>query len=117
MSTFADLDRPPFYTAVYLDPAPGDDAGLHSDAASTMLSVAMMLTGFMGFRDDLAAENRRVRIAFWRDYKTMKAWEKTAADLLPHKVDLADCIASTGCLWRWLDDDQETGIAQIIRAA
>ncbi len=117
MSTFADLDKPPFYTAVYMDPAAGIDDGLHSDAVSTMLSLAMMLTGFVGFRDDMAAENRRVRIAFWKDYTTMKAWEKTAKDLLPHRITLDDCIASEGCLWRWLDDDQETSVAPMIRAA
>jgi len=117
MSTFADLDKPPFYTAIYLDPAPGVNRGLHTDAISTMLSLAMILTGFLGLRDDDAAEGRRVRIVFWKDYQTMKAWEKTAADLLPHRISLDDCIVSEGCLWRWLDDDQETSIAPMIRAA
>jgi len=117
MSTFADLDKPPFYTAVYMDAAAGADEGLHSEAVSTMLSLAMMLTGFVGFRDDMAAGKRRVRIVFWKNYQTMKAWEKTAADLLPHRVSLADCVASEGCLWRWLDDDQETSIVPMIKAA
>ena len=117
MNTLANLDKPPFFTAVYLDAASGADTGLHSEAASTMLSLAMMLTGFVGFRDDMAAENRRVRIVFWKDFRTMKAWEKTAKDLLPHRVNLEDCIASTGCLWQWLDDGQETSVAPMIRAA
>lgn len=117
MNTLANLDKPPFFTALYLNADDGVDEGLHSEAVSTMLSLAMMLTGFVGFRDDAAAENRRVRIVFWKDYATMKAWEKTARDLVPHRIRVEDCIASEGCLWQWLDDGSETSAAPMIRAA
>ena len=82
-----------------------------------MLSLAMMLTGFLGFREDSAAENRQVRIVFWRDYQTMKAWKKTARDLLPHRVQIHDCIASEGCLWHWLDDGNKTRAAPLTKVA
>ena len=117
MNTLADLEKPPFYTALYLSAPEGSDEGLHSEAISTMLSLAMMLTGFVGFRDDEAAENRRVRIVFWKDYHTMTAWEKTASDLLPHRVQLKDCLASKGCMWQWLDNDGETSVVPAIEAA
>ena len=70
MNTLANLEKPPFYTALYLSAPEGIDEGLHSEAISTMLSLAMILTGFIGFRDDDAAENRRVRIVLWKDYQT-----------------------------------------------
>tara|TARA_B100002051_G_scaffold176897_1_gene167321 strand:- start:1090 stop:1443 length:354 start_codon:yes stop_codon:yes gene_type:complete len=117
MNTLADLEKPPFYTALYLSAPQGSDEGLHSEAISIMLSLAMMLTGFVGFRDDDAAENRRVRIVFWKDYHTMKAWEKTARGLLPHRVQLKDCLASKGCMWQWLDDGAETSMTPMINAA
>ena len=117
MNTLANLEKPPFYTALYLTAPEGTDKGLHSEAISTMLSLAIMLTGFVGFREDEAAENRRVRIVFWKNYHTMKAWEKAARGLLPHRVELMECIASEGCMWPWLDDGTETSIAPMIKAA
>ncbi|MDD9877988.1 MAG: hypothetical protein OXR84_11165 [Magnetovibrio sp.] len=117
MSTYADLDKPPFFTAVYLDAAEGSDAGMHSEATSMLLSLAMTLTGFVGFRDDMAAGGRAVKIVYWRTYAAMQAWEKTARDLLPHKVGLEDCVASAGCLWRWLDDPAAESATDTSRAA
>ena len=117
MNTLADLEKPPFFTALYLTADEGADQGLYSEAISVMLSLAMMLTGFVGFRDDHAAKNRRVRIVFWRDYQAMKSWEKTALDLIPHRIQIEDCIASEGCLWQWLDDGSETSAAPMIKAA
>lgn len=117
MNTFADLDRPPFYTAIYLDPAPDADAGMHSDAAATMVSTAMLLSGYVGSRDDIAAGNRRIKIVYWKSYQAMRAWEGITADLLPARVTLDECIASTGCLWQWLDDEALSPEEKQIRAA
>ena len=117
MNTLATLEKPPFYTALYLTALERADEGLHSEPIATILSLAMMLTGFIGFREDNAAENRHVRIVFWKNYQTMKAWERTARDLLPHRVQFQDCIASEGCMWQWLDNDGETSVVPIITAA
>lgn len=117
MSTYADLDKPPFYTAIYMDAGPDDDPGLHSEATATLISAAMILTGFMGFRDDMAAESRAVKIVFWKNYATMKAWEKTAGDLLPNNISMDECIASSGCLWRWLDQEPTLEKESITRVA
>ena len=117
MNTLANLKKPPFYTALYMTGNDGVDEGLHSEAISTMLSLAMILTGFLGCRDDRSGDNRIVRIVFWKNYQTMKAWERTASDLIPHRVKLKDCIASEGCLWQWLGDGSETSVASMIKAA
>ena len=117
MNTLADLKKPPFYTALYLTADKGANEGLHSEAISVMLSLAMMINGFVGFRDDQAAENRPVRVVFWKNFKAMKAWEKIARDLLPYHVRLEHCIASEGCLWQWLDDGSEASTAPMIKAA
>ena len=117
MNTLANLEKPPFYTTIYMSPNDGADEGLYSEAISTMLSLAMVLTGFLGCRDDRLDDGRIVRIVFWKNYQTMKAWERTASELIPHRVRFQDCIASEGCLWRWLDDGGETSVAPIIKAA
>ena len=117
MNTLANLKKPPFYTALYMTTNDGADEGLYSEAISTMLSLAMILTGFVGCRDDRSEDNRIVRILFWKNYQTMKAWERTATDLIPHRVRVQDCIASEGCLWQWLDDGSETSAAPMIKAA
>ena len=117
MNTLADLEKPPFFTALYLTPAEGVDEGLHSEAISVLLSLAMMLSGFVGFRDDQGIKSRCIRIVFWKNYQAMKSWEKTARDLLPHRIQFEDCIASEGCLWQWLDDGSETSAAPMVKAA
>ena len=38
MSTFVDIDKPPFFTTIYLTPRQGEDPGLYSDAVSTMIA-------------------------------------------------------------------------------
>ena len=47
----------------------------------------------------------------------MKAWEKAARDLLPHRAQFKDCLASEGCMWQWLDDGAETSMTPMINAA
>ena len=42
MNTLADLEKPPFYTALYLSAPQGSDEGLHSEAISTMLSLVSL---------------------------------------------------------------------------
>ncbi len=105
MPTFADLEKPPFYTAIYLTAAPGDDPALHSEAASTLVSTAMLLSGFVGFAEDIAELGRPVKLVYWRTFHAMRVWRRTARDLMPHRVDIEDCIASEGCHWRWFDED------------
>ncbi|MEK9753654.1 MAG: hypothetical protein VW338_10675 [Rhodospirillaceae bacterium] len=104
MPTFADLEKPPFYTAIFMTALDGEDQGLHSEAAATMVSTAMLLSGFVGFADDVAEFGRPVKLVYWRTFHAMRAWHRTARDLLPHRVDIRDCIASEGCHWRWFDE-------------
>jgi heme-degrading monooxygenase HmoA len=104
MSMLVDLEKPAFYTAVYMTPAEGMDPGLYSEAASTLVSTAMLLSGFVGFADDDAERDRTVKIVYWRTYHAMRAWRRTARDLLPHRIDIDDCVASEGCHWQWFGD-------------
>ncbi len=108
MSTLVDLEKPPFFTAVYLTPPEAIDPGLFSEAASTLVSTAMLLSGFVGFADDQGAQDRKVKIVYWRTYHAMRAWRRTARDLLPHRVSVEDCIASEGCHWQWFESKQVT---------
>ncbi len=117
MNTLANLDKPPFFAAVYLAPASETDLGLHSEAAATITALAMILHGFVGFRDDLAVGNRPVKIVYWRTYRAMTAWKKTCAELIPHRIQFEDCIASEGCLWQWLDDIEQPLNIEPARAA
>ncbi len=77
MPTFANLEKPPFYTAIYLTAGEGEDQGLFSEAASTMVSTAMLLSGFVGFADDTAAFGRPVKLVYWRTFHAMRAWRRT----------------------------------------
>ena len=117
MNTLANLEKPPFFTALYLTPEKGSNEGLYSEAVSVMLSLATVLSGFIGFRDDRGLKNREVRIVLWKDYPTMIAWDKTARDLAPYQINIEDCIASRGCLWQWLEDGREENNAEMIKAA
>lgn len=103
MTRFADLDKPPFFTALYAAPGENTDAGQFSEAVATMVSTAMLLSGFVGFSEDTAEGNRPVKLVYWKTYHAMQIWRKTARDLLPHAVSLEDCIASEGCHWQWHD--------------
>lgn len=106
MSRFAELEKPPFYTAIYMTAEDGADPGLHSEAAATLASTAMLLSGFIGFAEDTAQNQRPVKLVYWRTFHAMRAWRRTARDLLPHRVDINDCIASEGCHWQWFEDVQ-----------
>lgn len=110
MPTFADLDKPPFFTAVYLTPEEGTDPGLYSEAASTLVSTAMLLSGFVGFADDTAAFGRPVKLVYWRTFHAMRAWRRTARDLMPYRIMIDNCIASEGCHWRWFDEEREAPV-------
>jgi hypothetical protein len=109
MPTLADLEKPPFYTAIYLSGTAEMDDGVFGEAVSTLVSTAMLLSGFVGFSDDTAADNRPVKLVYWRTFHAMRAWRRTARDLIPHRVDIEDCIASEGCHWRWFEDVKTTG--------
>ncbi len=99
-----DLEKPAFYTAVYMTPAEGMDPGLYSEAASTLVSTAMLLSGFVGFADDHPARAPTLKKVKMRPYHAMRAWRRTARDLLPHRIDIDDCVASEGCHWQWFGD-------------
>ncbi|MAH83637.1 MAG: hypothetical protein CBB68_04660 [Rhodospirillaceae bacterium TMED8] len=101
MPRFVDLDKPPFFTALFTAPSPETNAGQFSDALATTLSAAMLFSGFIGFADDIANGNRPVKIVYWKTFHAMQAWQKTSSDLIPHTIDLNDCIASEGCHWQW----------------
>ena len=107
MPTFANLEKPPFFTAIFMTAEDGVDPGLHSEAASTLISTAMLLSGFVGFADDLAEYGRPVKLVYWRTFHAMRAWRRTARDLLPHRISIDDCIASEGCHWRWFDERRD----------
>ena len=117
MSTFANLEKPPFFTAIYLTSENDGDSGLHAEAASTLVSTAMLLSGFIGFGDDVAEHGRPVKIAYWRTYHAMRAWRRTARDLLPHRVSMEDCVASEGCHWLWFENTEIAETARIQKVA
>jgi len=117
MNTLDRLDKPPFFAAVYLAPNSEADLGLHSEAAATITALAMILHGFVGFRDDVATGNRPVKIVYWRTYRTMATWKRSCADLIPHRIKFEDCIASEGCLWQWLGHIEEPLNMEPARAA
>ena len=103
MSPFADLDKPPFFTAIYLTPDDGRNLGLYSEAVSTLVSGAKLVSGFVGSTDDVAQADRRVKVLYWRTFGAMRAWQRTVQDLLPYSVNIDSCIASEGCHWKWFE--------------
>ena len=107
MSPFAELDKPPFFTAIYLTPDEGCNHGLYSEAVSTLISGAKLVPGFVGSTDDTAQANRRVKILYWRTFSAMCAWQRTVQDLLPYSINIDSCIASQGCHWQWFELKQD----------
>jgi len=97
--------RPPFYAILFLEAGEGMDAGLYSEAVSTMASEAMMKPGFLGFSADEDADGRPVRVTYWETLADLKAWTTGVRDLLPYRIKTEDCLGpTTGCLWPWLDE-------------
>ena len=84
MFPFADLDKPPFFTAIYLTPEEGGNHGLHSEAVSTLVSGATLVPGFVGFTNDVAVAKRPIKVLYWRTFRAMQAWQRTVKDLLPN---------------------------------
>ena len=103
MSPFADLDKPPFFTAIYLTPDEGSNIGLYFEAVSTLVSGATLVPGFIGFTDDVAEADRPVKVFYWRTFHAMQVWQRTVQDLLPYNVDIESCIASEGFHWKWFE--------------
>ena len=106
MSPFADLDKPPFFTAIYLTPEEGGNHGLHSEAVATLVSGATLVPGFVGFTNDVAVAKRPIKVLYWRTFRAMQAWQRKVKDLLPNNVDLESCVASEGCHWKWFELEQ-----------
>ena len=105
MSKLTRFKKPPFYTTIYATPIYDQDAGLYSEALSTILSLATIQSGFLGLEEEHDAQGRPVKIAYWESFTAMNAWLEKASDLVPYKIGLEPCLGSCGCLWQWLDED------------
>ncbi len=103
MLPFAHLDKPPFFTAIYMTPEEGGNSGLYSEAVATITAGATLVPGFVGFTKDMAAADRSVKIFYWRTFQAMKIWIERVKDLLPYSIDIESCIASEGCHWKWFE--------------
>ncbi len=104
MSRLVETRRPPFYATVYATPTPEMDAGLYGEALATVVSVAILQNGFIGFEDERDADGCPVKVAYWETYGAMTAWLDKARELVPHKIGLDACLGPCGCLWPWLDE-------------
>ena len=105
MSKITRLKKPPFYATIYATPIYDQDAGLYSEALSTILSLATIQSGFLGLEEEHDAQDRPVKIAYWDSFTAMNAWLEKASKLVPYKIGLEPCLGSCGCLWQWLDED------------
>ena len=105
MSKITHLKKPPFYATIYGTPTHDQDAGLYSEALSTILSLATMQSGFLSLEEDHDAQGCPIQIAYWDSFAALNAWIEKANDLVPYKIGLESCLGSCGCLWQWLDRD------------
>ncbi len=117
MKPFNNLVSPPFYMILYATAHEGLDAGLYSEAISTLVSAATLKSSFLGFTSDFDSYERPIRVAYWATHDAMWDWLETTRDLLPHRIQLDDCLGPYGCLWPWLNRLDETDVVQKIRAA
>jgi len=105
MSRIIHYKKPPFYATIYTTPTHNQDAGLYSEALSTILSLATMQSGFISLEEKHDAQGGPVKIAYWDTFAAMNAWLEKASDLVPYKIGLGSCLGSCGCLWQWLNTD------------
>ena len=95
--------KPPFYTALQLEPNKLLDRGQYSDALSTMTSIAKLNPGFIGFSNDDIDTNDTIIVIYFNRYESLKEWVEEARDLIPYSVKIDDIVEETGCLWQWLE--------------
>ena len=67
----------------------------------------LLKSGFLGFETDHDADGNTIRIAYFDTHGSLQTWLYDASDLLPYAVKIDDVIGGTGCLWRWLGDEDE----------
>jgi len=117
MKPFNNLITPPFYTILYMSARKGMDAGLYSEALSTLASAASLRSSFLGFVSDTDSYEEPILVTYWTTHKSMGDWLNATRDLLPYRIKLEDCLGPSGCLWPWLNRLEETDIDMRIRAA
>jgi len=103
MNKLKQYESPPFYATIYATPTADLDRGLYGEAFSTIISLAAMHTGFLGFEDETDSHGCPVKVAYWETYNAMNTWLEKARELVPHKIDLDNCLGPCGCLWQWLE--------------
>ena len=117
MKPFNNLVSPPFYAILYPTAREGLDAGLYSEAVSTLASAATLRSSFLGFTTDRDSYDAPIMVAYWTTHDAMWDWLNATKDLLPYRVKLDDCLGPSGCLWPWLNRLDETDVEMKIRAA
>lgn len=117
MKPFNNLVSPPFFAILYTSVENGGNAGLHSEAISTLISAATLRASFLGFTSDVDADNNSVKIAYWTTHQAMWDWIDATRDLLPYRIEIDNCLGLTGCLWPWLNRLDEADVELKIKAA
>jgi len=117
MKPFNNLKSPPFYAILYATAREGTDAGLYSEAISTLVSSATMRSAFLGFSSDVDADGNPVKVSYWESHKAMQDWLRATQDLLPFRIKLEHCLGPSGCLWPWQNRLNETDVMRKIDAA
>jgi len=117
MKPFNNQVSPPFYAILYANAEEGVDAGLYSEAISTLVSAATLRSAFLGFTSDSDSYERPIKVAYWTTHEAMCEWLEGSKDLLPHRIKMSDCLGPHGCLWPWLNRLDEADIEQETRAA
>ena len=113
----ASFEKPPFYASLHLEPSKNLDRGQYSDAISTMISIAKLNPGFIGFSNNQGASSDSIIVIYFSTYEALKEWLNEARDLIPYTLKINDIIEGTGCLWKWLESSrpsrQHTNILKV----
>lgn len=117
MKPFNNLISPPFYAILYTKAQEGVDAGLYSEAISTLVSAASLRSSFLGFTSDTDSYDEPIKVVYWTTHEAMTSWLTQTKDLLPYRIKLDDCLGPSGCLWPWLNRLDEADVELNIRAA
>ncbi len=117
MKPFDDLVSPPFYAILYATAEEGQDAGLYSEAISTLVAAATLRSSFLGFTSDNESYERPIKVAYWTTHDAMWDWLNSTKDLLPYRIQLDDCLGPHGCLWPWLNRLDVRDVDRDVRAA
>lgn len=93
------------------------DAGLYSEAISTLVSSATLRSSFLGFTSDVDSYEAPITVVYWTTHNAMTDWLKNTKDLLPYRIRLDSCLGPSGCLWPWLNRLDEHDVEMKIKAA